>query len=223
MDKLKIDQARDMLHLQAAMNATVNVRWIEAGYPFLRAVVVEVGEALEHLGWKWWKKQDPDIEQVRLELIDILHFYLSAILVSEKGDEDSAAQFLMENSVSRDTVVLDGQCYVLGSKNLLELLELLAGLSAARRIEVCVLEECFKRCDLDWNTATKIYVSKNVLNVFRQAHGYKEGTYIKIWNGDEDNVVLSRIADTLSPNSVDYAAALYSALEERYRDVIAGK
>ena len=46
---------------------------------------------------------------------------------------------------------------------------------------------------LDLNTLYKLYVGKNILNQFRQDNGYKEGTYIKVWDGEEDNVVMKRI------------------------------
>ena len=45
-------QATTMLTLQAQMNAKVNPDWIKAAYPYLRAVVVEGAEAMEHRGWK---------------------------------------------------------------------------------------------------------------------------------------------------------------------------
>lgn len=41
------------------------------------------------------------------------------------------------------------------------------------------------------------YFGKNVLNQFRQDNGYKEGTYIKIWNNEEDNVHMLRIVESL--------------------------
>ena len=63
------NQAETMLILQAGMNAKVNPDWINAAYPYLRAVVVEGAEAMEHRGWKWWKKQHCDLEQLQMELL----------------------------------------------------------------------------------------------------------------------------------------------------------
>lgn len=31
----------------------------------------ECAELMDHIGWKWWKKQEIDIEQAQIELIDI--------------------------------------------------------------------------------------------------------------------------------------------------------
>ncbi|PIQ03166.1 MAG: deoxyuridinetriphosphatase, partial [Piscirickettsiaceae bacterium CG18_big_fil_WC_8_21_14_2_50_44_103] len=47
-------------------------------------------------------------------------------------------------------------------------------------------------------------------------HGYKEGTYLKIWNGKEDNVVMFEIIDTLTEFS---AEQLYIRLVETYKTV----
>jgi hypothetical protein len=40
----------------------------------------------------------------------------------------------------------------------------------------------------------KLYMGKLVLNIFRQEHGYSDGTYVKFWkDGLEDNQVLEKI------------------------------
>lgn len=50
---------------------------------------------------------------------------------------------------------------------------------------------------MNWLEWFKQYTGKNVLNVFRQDHGYKAGTYIKVWDGREDNEHLGRSAGYL--------------------------
>ena len=62
----------------------------------------------------------------------------------------------------------------------------------------------------------KKYLVKNVLNKFRQDFGYKEGIYIKEWNGEEDNVHAYREVEKLEDVTYDN---LYSALEEIYKKV----
>ncbi len=59
----------------------------------------------------------------------------------------------------------------------------------------------------------KVYIGKNCLNQFRQDHGYKEGTYIKIWNDKEDNVVMVSLLENMKNVSFD---ELYKKLEENY-------
>ncbi|MGN6658745.1 MAG: hypothetical protein ACTHKN_07095 [Achromobacter mucicolens] len=97
-----------------------------------------------------------------------------------------------------------------------ELLELIGGLAVCGRASFKVLEQTMTACDMTWNDAYTQYVSKNVLNIFRQRHGYKEGTYIKIWNGEEDNVVLARLLSQQDPASADFADVLHRELEAAY-------
>jgi hypothetical protein len=217
MNPLRREQAKQMLVLQGQMNATVNEQWLAAGYPFLRAVVVEVGEALEHLGWKWWKTQTPDEAQASIELIDILHFMLSHELVQAQGDVELAADRLVAASQPQQaSVQLDGKTYQLDDDPRF-LLELLAGLASVRRSELCVLEACFRAMNLIWDQVYVQYVSKNVLNIFRQEHGYKDGSYVKEWFGQEDNVHLVEIAASLDPTSATYSADLKRQLAHRYQ------
>lgn len=216
MNFLQREQAKQMLVLQGQMNATVNEQWLIAGYPFLRAVVVEVGEALDHLGWKWWKKQKPDEVQASIELIDILHFMLSHELVQTKGDVELAADRLVAASAPhQSSVYFDGKEHQLNDDPR-SLFELLAGLAAVRRNELCVLEACFRAMNMTWDQVYVQYVSKNILNIFRQEHGYKDGSYVKEWFGQEDNVHLAEIVGSLNPASATFSADLKRQLAQRY-------
>lgn len=51
---------------------------------------------------------------------------------------------------------------------------------------------------------------------FRQDHGYKDGSYIKVWHGEEDNEVLANLVNSLDANADDFQQQLYSALEAKY-------
>lgn len=65
-----------------------------------------------------------------------------------------------------------------------------------------------------WN----IYLVKNVLNIFRVNNGYKEKTYIKEWNGEEDNVVVKRIADYMFMSGDIEKDKLYDAVDKYYKN-----
>ncbi|MCG8536112.1 MAG: dUTP diphosphatase, partial [Pseudomonadales bacterium] len=60
------------------------------------------------------------------------------------------------------------------------------------------------------------YIGKNVLHFFRQDHGYKEGTYHKLWQGKEDNEHLAEILGNLDAQSGNFQDQVYSELEKRY-------
>src|SRR5690606_6909881 len=71
-----------MLEMQDAMNTKVHPQWREKGNEWYRAIWIESAELMDHYGWKWWKKQEIDRDQVVLELIDIWHFGISILLTS---------------------------------------------------------------------------------------------------------------------------------------------
>ena len=49
---------------------------------YSRAMREEIAELDEELLWKWWSKDEIDIQNIRVELIDILHFLVSAMICS---------------------------------------------------------------------------------------------------------------------------------------------
>jgi hypothetical protein len=67
--------------------------------------------------------------------------------------------------------------------------------------------------DIDIENLYKRYVVKNQLNTFRQQNGYKDGSYIKNWNGVEDNVVAFEIMDS---NPSITPSDLYKKLNSKY-------
>lgn len=211
-------QLNTMLSLQSAMNRKVDPNWVEAAYPYLRAVVVEAAEAIEHHGWKWWKKQDLDMAQLQMEIIDIWHFILSEVLLRKQGNETAASAQLQVDCHSDNSgaIEFDNQRYELATMTLLAKLELLTALAAARRVEINVFASIMQDCAMGWDDLFAQYVSKNVLNFFRQDHGYKDGSYQKVWHGREDNEHLVEIMATLSAASETYPAQLYQALKLRY-------
>ena len=71
-------------------------------------------------------------------------------------------------------------------------------------------------CGADFNTLYRNYVGKNVLNLFRQENGYKDGTYKKIWNGEEDNEVLARLMLDMNSDSDSFVTEVHKILELNY-------
>jgi dimeric dUTPase (all-alpha-NTP-PPase superfamily) len=47
---------------------------------YSKAMSEELIELDEELLWKWWSKDEIDIQNIRVELIDILHFLVSAMI-----------------------------------------------------------------------------------------------------------------------------------------------
>ncbi|NIB41213.1 dUTP diphosphatase [Pseudomaricurvus alkylphenolicus] len=201
-------QIQTMLELQDSMNTKVNSEWRSQGFEWYRAIWIECGELLDHYGWKWWKKQTPDVEQVQLELIDIWHFGLSILLQSGQSSEAIAT------TIEKELVLAtDEEDFRLD-------LERFAGeVLTTRSFSVASFGRLMAGIDMDFEMLFKGYVGKNVLNFFRQDHGYQDGTYTKIWDGREDNEHLVEASQALDAAEPDFQDQLYRALSQRYQAV----
>jgi dimeric dUTPase (all-alpha-NTP-PPase superfamily) len=211
---------RSMLGLQVEMNRKIDPQWHAKGFAFLRAAFVESAEALEHYGWKWWKKQTPDMGQLRIELVDIWHFLMSHYLVLAGNDQEAAAKAIAQEWSAGPEFEFDGKRYSPERMDMREQLELLAALSAVRRIHLPLVVALFHGCGLDADGLYTAYVSKNILNHFRQDNGYKTGEYVKVWRGLEDNAHMEELLKTLDVRSASLPGRLYEALERRYRETV---
>jgi len=200
-----VNQISQMLEMQNAMNLRVSEIWRENNYEWYRAIWVECAEMLDHYGWKWWKHQEVDVAQVQLELVDIFHFGLSLRLMS--GD---AITTIAEELANELTLPTDETDFKLA-------LETLASAAVTHKaFDARALANCMKLMDMDLDELFRQYVGKNTLNFFRQDHGYKDGTYIKVWQGEEDNEVLARVVKTLDANADNFQSQVYQALENSY-------
>ena len=201
-------QILTMLELQNAMNQKVHPDWRQQNFAWHRAMWVECAELMEHYGWKWWKKQNPDRNQVILELVDIWHFGLS-VLMQQDSDMDSLAEAIADDLLQP----LSGQP---DFKDEVE--QFVAEVLATRSFPVRRFNQLLAAAELPFLQLFSLYIGKNMLNFFRQDHGYKIGTYQKIWQGREDNEHLMEILDSLDPNAADYKDQVYAALGRRYAD-----
>jgi dimeric dUTPase (all-alpha-NTP-PPase superfamily) len=194
-----------MLELQNAMNCKVNDDWREAGYPWYRAIWTECAEMLDHYGWKWWKHQKPDMQQVHLELVDIWHFALSDLILHNATLEDAAEQ------------AVKGLNQTVEAADFRSAIEQLAMVSIhSQAADIGRFAAVMRAAELSFEELFKTYMGKNVLNFFRQDHGYKEGSYIKTWNGREDNEYLAEILAKLDANSPEFSNEVYRQLEQAY-------
>ena len=201
-------QLRNMATLQDRHNRQVHAEWRDQGYEYYRAVWVECAELLDHIGWKWWRRQQPDIEQARLEVVDIWHFGLSDLLRANAVNDALADRMAARANASESA----DQCADLRAA--VEALALATLTHQSFDIEAFV--DVMNALPMRLDELHDIYVGKNVLNAFRQDHGYRDGSYVKIWNGREDNAHLAEIAVRLDVSQSSYADDLYAALEARY-------
>ena len=206
----------NMLQMQHRMNSRVHEDWINQQFEWYRATWIECGELMDHVGYKWWKKQTPDMEQVRLEVVDIWHFGLSALFEPDTDLEILAGAIADDFRVGA-SAVSDEQS---ASQRIHAATEALAQHALETKgFSVPLFHALMQACDLSADALYRHYVGKNVLNFFRQDHGYQDGTYIKEWQGREDNEHLSELLESLDATVAGFPEAVYEALTSRYADV----
>ncbi len=199
-------QLETMLAMQDRMNTRVHPQWRAQGFAWYRATWIECAELLEHYGYKWWKRQQPAMEQVRLEIVDIWHFGLSMLLLE---DDDHAAL--------AGRIAADIEQAAPATDDLRLATEALAAEAlASRRFSVTAFRDLMATADLGFEDLYTAYVGKNVLNFFRQDNGYQDGSYRKTWSGREDNEHLHELLGSLDGSAADFPERLYAALGERY-------
>ncbi|AKF25198.1 dUTPase [Sulfurovum lithotrophicum] len=217
-----------MLKLQQQLNDATNGEGWEKGVTrngklidWKRCTYLECAELIESYPWKHWKNIDaePDYENIKIEAVDIWHFIMSQGLEDYKikglGNIEDLADAICSlknyQSFREKTTPTD--------KNYYEQIEVVEKLmkvlfcngSTTELMETFI--DVAMQSGLNLDSLYKLYVGKNILNQFRQDHGYKEGSYIKIWDGKEDNVTMQHILDEkdeITPED------LYTALEEAY-------
>ena len=213
-----MNQIEQMFNLQKQLNDDTNGEiWLTGvtrenrKISWYQCIYMEVTEAIDSFNWKHWKNIDnePDWANIRVELVDIWHFIMSELI--RINDEKYANKFLkLQPKGDFDVDVLVNS------------LESMLSLSVASSIKletnnIREITDLFftiiSRLDINIDDLYKRYVVKNQLNTFRQQNGYKDGTYIKLWNGVEDNVIAFKIMDknpTITP------IELYKKLDFEY-------
>lgn len=219
----------EMFMLQQKLNDDTNGLGWEKGYNkhnriinWRRCIYMECAELIDSFNWKHWKDLNiaPDWDNITIELVDIWHFIMSLGLEEYEnknlGDINDLINYVVE------TKYFDEFCTDPMIPNDDDSLSIIN--SIEHMMKDTLLQENFYKitddffssaieCGLNMDILYKYYLGKNVLNGFRQNHGYKEGTYKKIWNGKEDNDVMMSLLEADSTLTAD---TLYAKLEVAY-------
>lgn len=186
--------------------------WAIKNYDFLGYAAVETAELLNHHGGMFhYRKQEPDWPQIEMELVDILHFLLSAAiqwdvpsrLVKQGCDEIGPNIEIPELGKWLMLVCLDDD--LTPTSQVVK-----AWRAFATLVNSCeyTLEHIFNR-----------YQLKYTLNRFRIANGSVTGEYKKVWaDGREDNEHLQEMAaSTLNQVTGEYNLdTLTDLLQQKY-------
>jgi len=204
-----MDRILLMLQLQAQLNdATNGEDWTKGitkngkTINWRRCIYMECAEMVDSFSWKHWKAIDkePDWENHQIEVIDVWHFIMSLAIENysqmlKGGIEDLAINISELDSFNK--IDVNSEAFA-SQDDVISNVESLIRLSISTdELELeTLLADFFDlviMSGLNLESLYRLYVGKNILNQFRQDNGYKDGSYIKVWNGEEDNVVMKRI------------------------------
>ena len=223
-----MDKVLAMLQLQQQLNdATNGENWEEGltknnkSINWKRCIYMECAEMVDSFAWKHWKSisAEPDFENLQIEVVDVWHFVMSLALETFRKNRMGDVVILAQQIADMDNyALLYDETEGFASEKLI-LIQVESVMRDSLEINLSLTKllfdffELVRMSNLDINTLYRLYVGKNILNQFRQDNGYKDGSYIKVWNGEEDNLVMKRIWEE---NGELKPEALYKALQEKY-------
>ncbi|MBT3261705.1 dUTPase [bacterium] len=67
---------------------------------FELALRQESSEAIDSLNWKWWKKDPDDWDNLKVELVDMLHFWVSMCTIAGLDAKDVVELYFKKNKLN---------------------------------------------------------------------------------------------------------------------------
>lgn len=232
MFNLTEQQFNTMIGLQESMNSRVTTAWREENYPWVDAIWTEAAEAFNHMNWPWWKGEGevPNVDAIKLELIDIWHFMLSEIMMNDSeftAKEEDRFIFVKTICIFSESVLntFAEEDLALQKKSLKFIVQ--AALETEpgfNRLSMLIsgFAIALMAFNMTWDEVFKLYVGKNTLNKFRQDHDYKKNTaaYKAVWHPKEDNDFLTDILSSLDVKSDTFKEDIYSKLKQEWESNI---
>lgn len=241
-------QLKEMYNLQHTFNDNTNgTEWL-TGVTKEGKVIdwklcygMEMCEAMDSLPWKHWKglNAKADIENFKVEIVDAWHFLMSAIILksySIHSDKTPAILLATEYMDKSEYTITTGQeltkimyqkdnkesgiedLYRL-SRNTVIMETTLNNMIIMFKAIMVVLSDKF---NFGYTELYKLYIGKNALNIVRQKNGYKEGTYMKIWDGEEDNVSMQKVIASIPVDEFDFVTIkeMLTAIYNGYKAIV---
>jgi hypothetical protein len=205
-----VEMITQMYHLQDTFNQKLFPDWETRGLRWKDAILAEAGEAIGSFSYKWWKHGTDDYENYKVELVDIWHFVMSA-------DMEDLFMLVKDGDLTTEIKeAIPDRDFSLYCKDMFDDIEFPKFISKEKKFclnQTHEIPKALYSCDpfelvltllYAWTRTVgtidelfKLYIGKNVLNVFRSDHGYKDGTYKKVWDGKEDNVVMMELLEQM--------------------------
>ena len=105
------DKLEHIWDMQSELNARIGVEtegmdeatqqtWL---LNYARAMTQELAELTDSVPWKWWAKyQEFDLQNAKVEIVDLFHFLVSAAQVLGMSAEDVYDVYLQKNKVNHE-------------------------------------------------------------------------------------------------------------------------
>lgn len=158
-------QALFMVEIQDAINFKSNPEWMQSASGLhLRTIVMRGAKSMELSGWE---RETTGLQQaVQIQLmLDIWSIVLTEFIVKSRGNLAYAASALVSASKPHTgvtgTVCLDGMEYRLPNMGLMDKLELMIGLAAAKRVSVPLVESILVECQSGWDDLYGQFLLRN--------------------------------------------------------------
>lgn len=242
----------EMIEAQNKLNQSYRKHYLNDGHKdalqthdFLTQLIVEFVELIStsNLNFTWWKKDetDPDYWNVKIEAIDMLHFFLG--IVAKAGHKLYGNQF---EPTQMDFYLGTSDSRIIDKDGVETLPALIKGGTVDRKMFITILEFIFgfnNLCDnsesfssqeefltqafsiinvlfmslrLPSDEISAVYKAKMTLNFIRVSEGYKAGTYVKIHNGMEDNERLKPLVEDFRRDETQTLNGLERRIREEF-------
>lgn len=206
---------KDIVDIQNELNKKAdpnNPNWTEerTTVDFKLAAFIEMVELIDSTPWKWWKGGETDHWNVKIELIDMIHFLTSNIALNGGVNNLDAEKFFgfKSDEVVSTEIFVDGnpENGVDRQKSFDILKDIINNEESFDSIDFYV-----RSCGLTANEISSIYIAKYTLNEIRWEGGYALNQYKKmkdgyiddngnIVDGVEDNVFLKKLVENYNAN-----------------------
>jgi dimeric dUTPase (all-alpha-NTP-PPase superfamily) len=103
------DKLAELFRMQESLNARIGVhtagmseaeqtKWV---LNYTRAMTQEIAELTDSVPWKWWAKyQKFDLQNARVEVVDLFHFLISLAQTLGMSADDVFAAYVKKNEVN---------------------------------------------------------------------------------------------------------------------------
>lgn len=231
---MSVEKFKQIIALQVELNEKKEPNWISKNLDWQTAILDECAEAIGSTNWKWWKNAvtadgtpiPDDIANLKVEAIDLLHFMISNYLANGYGNDKLGEPIIVtEKMIYGAADYFNRACKTNSNFKKPEPFTVIIKrilrhtLNNELQSSITSLFSLFGALGMDSSQIYAAYLSKNILNHYRQDRGYKnaENNYRKEINGIEDNVQLKTIVDGLSSQGYGYDAlksAVYHAMDQ---------